>query len=345
MVIVMVRNTAVLCVALMCSHVHAQMTEDQAILEARRYISSWAPENLGATPVVLRDTMEVRGMAIEYFMIHFGDAVATLLDDGALISYYNMSSAVANPPGRDRDRYVTDEQAWDALEETITTVDLPSGLERSKLEREDREGQRYAYKFTMKPSPYGYADSGGNLLVAELHRTTGRVLSMSVVSGWTYEAPDVRVSEQAAIAKAVAHSGGEPSEWRTNLKYSTTAYESAPEYFKPLIEQQVMRLLYVVEKYDVQSGTKVVVVDSVTGSVIGSATYAVDSHSGVRADAASLNKPADQAAESGRVGTGETAAKPGPTPPFMALAIGIVAALIAAVGAVALMRFRGKPQV
>jgi hypothetical protein len=150
-------------------------------------------------------------MAREQLLVFFDEVMIGLESDGTFIGCSNMSAASHLPKGGAPDKYRTDEEAWRALEDVIASLDLdlPAGLERSSVRRMggsggDEEYGDYVYSFYMRPKPYGYEHSGGNYLAAEMHRITGRVLSLSVARGWTYEPPDIRVTQEQAIAKAIS---------------------------------------------------------------------------------------------------------------------------------------------
>ena len=327
----MKRFLAFLSVALIGCLCHAQISEDQAIREAKRYISALAPEEIDKQPVVLRDTMEVSGATLEYFHVQFEEVVVALESDGTFIGFYNMSGPALEPKRGGPDKYVTDEEAWRALEDVVANLhlNLPPGLERDEIRRQDGETSDFVYKFYMRPRPHGYDHSEGNYLAAELHRITGRVLGLGVSRGWTYEPPNVRVSESQAVERAVETFGGEPSEWRVQLKYDSMAYDRAPAYFRPMICQQVMRLMYLIS-----SGRGTVMVDSVTGSVLDSWTVDAVGHSGKRAGAATQSRGGEQA------GTPAEAPRSGPTSSTLTLAISLGAVFVSVGGVVLFRRAR-----
>lgn len=217
----------------------------------------------------------------EYVMVSFGEVVTSLKNDSAFLSISSMSKSALLPKGGAPDKYETDEAAWRAFEDVLARVDLdlPEGLERHRLERVSHEGQDYVYRFYMRLRPYGYEALGGWKIRGEIQRITGRVVSIvHSRPGWTYEPPNVQVSEAQAIEKAVETMGGPASEWRVELKYGTANYDRAPEYFRSLISQQVMRLLYRLQRYDAASGkSSLISIDSVTGAVLSTQTLSIDS--------------------------------------------------------------------
>lgn len=274
----MKRSFLAICYTILASTSVAQLGDAEAILEARRYMFAWSPEVLDERPLVTRDTMELRGELFEYTQVRFGAAIASLKRDGSLISF-SIRGPALYPKGGAPDKFETDEAAWRALEELFSGVDLdlPRELERHTLERVDHAGMDCVVRLKLRLRPFGYETRAGYYAVAELHRITGRLLYLSLPGkGWTYEPPNVQVSEAQAIEKAVDTLGGVASEWSTELKYATTKYDRAPAYFRPLISQQVSRLLYRVLKRDGHGVTSMVIVDSVTGAVVDSGTLVTD---------------------------------------------------------------------
>ena len=334
----MKKALSILIFALVANLCPAQISDEEAILQAKKYISAWSPEFLAERPTVLRDTMAVRGRTIEYFHVQFGEAVAWLKSDGTFTGFANMGSAASNARGPGSDIFGADEEVWARLLEITAEIELPEGLERSKLEREDREGLPFCFRLTMRPSPFGYVDSDGNYLVAELHRTTGQLLGLSVARGWTYEPPNIRMSESQAIARGVDAFGGDPAEWRAQLVYKSLAYERAPSYFKPMITRQKMRLMYIVSS---DRGT--VMIDTVTTSVLDSWKIDADGGSGKNSSVSPTGSAAGVAQGLKSGDSRDPLASAGPTSRVLSLAIGTGALLIAA-GAVVFIRRAVAPR-
>ncbi len=268
---------------------YAQLTDEQAEGRARTFISVLSPEDKNKPATVTRETMRASGQSVEHFLIHVDEIMVGLTREGYFIGFSNSSGSALRPKGGSPDKFKTDEEAWDALDELIDKLDLnlPPELNPSELKRLSSEGQDYTYLFYKRPSPFGYANSSGNYLSAQLHRITGRVLGLSVARGWTYERPDLRVSEAQAVEKGIEHFGGTPAEWRgRQLQYASMDYDRAPEYLKPIIAQKVMRLMHIVT-----SAYGTVMVDSVTGAVVD--TWQMDSSKepGKRVEVNATTKP------------------------------------------------------
>jgi hypothetical protein len=341
-----IRNASVLCVALLCGHTLAQISEDQAILAAKEYVTVLAPEVLGALPVVERETMEVRGNNFHYFRISFErtrEVKVCLHADGTFLSYGDIRSSSFRPKGDHPDKYPTDEAAWHALEDVVAALalDLPQGLERFSVKRMggnggDVEHGDYVYMFYMRPRPYGYERCDGNYLAAEIHRITGRVLSLSVARGWTYEVPNIQLAPGQAVAKAILVFGGEPSEWRTTIGYHSVAYDRAPAYVRQMVSDQVMRLTYIAS-----SARGHVKVDSVTGAVMDTWQLDAVGHTGARTDAPIQENVGETVGRHQDVTSGTTRSRLASGPGVKTIALGIVAALVA-VGGVALLARRAR---
>lgn len=275
------KNLMVLLLAIVCCLCNAQISDEQAIFEARRYVAAFAPEALDEEPRIFREPIDSWGPSAQRVIIYFGEVVTSLKNDGTFLSFSSMSKSALLPKGGAPDKYETDEDAWRAFEDVLARVDLdlPEGLKRHRLERVSHEGQDYVYRFYMRLRPYGYETLGGWKIRGEIQRITGRAVSIVLSRpGWTYEPPNVRVSESQAIEKAIEAMGGAASDWRVELKYGTSNYDRAPEYFRSLISQQVMRLLYRLQRYDAESGkSSIISIDSVTGAVLSRQTLTIDS--------------------------------------------------------------------
>jgi alkanesulfonate monooxygenase SsuD/methylene tetrahydromethanopterin reductase-like flavin-dependent oxidoreductase (luciferase family) len=84
------------------------------------------------------------------------------------------------------------------------------------------------------------------------------------VDGWTFEPPNVQVTELEAVQAVCAAHGGRPEDYRRVLRYETIAGEDAAESAKALRRDKVLLLYYTVWN---QQGAYVTV-DSVTGEVV-----------------------------------------------------------------------------
>lgn len=183
---------------IVCCLCHAQISDAEAINDARRYVAALAPEALNETPRISKEPIDSWEPNAQGVTVHFGEVVTSLKNDGAFLCFYSMRRATLLPKGGAPDKYETDEAAWRAFEEVLSRIelDLPEGLERHRLERVSHEGQDYVYRFYMRLRPYGYETLGGWKISGEIQRITGRVVSIvHSRPGWTYEPPIVQVSE------------------------------------------------------------------------------------------------------------------------------------------------------
>ncbi len=254
----------------------AQISDEYAIERARSFLSVLAPEKSEKPAQVTRESIRIADANVDFVRVYIDEAWISLQSTGRL-SGISIGGEQLRPRGGSPDKYRTDEEAWNALDEVINRLDLdlPPGLKRSELTKlESDQGQDYAYLFYMRPDSHGYENSMGNYLAAELHRITGKVLHISVARGHTYEAPNIRITEEQAVAKAVAKLGGSPADFTgRELKYFSMSYDEAPDYFKELIRNKVMRLMYLMSA---PQGTAMI--DSVTGDLV--TTMHIDSSPG-----------------------------------------------------------------
>lgn len=259
----MTRFAPVAFLTLLASFAIAQIGDAEAVARARPIVARFASEDATSPPQLFRETMETAWGRTEIVHVNFGDFVVWLEGSGDLKGFGGPSRGPFENRGGEPDRYPTDEGAWRALETVLADLHLGDGLTRKELERDGRGGAPLTMRFTMQPRPYGYETDGGNTVRAEIHRITGQVISLSIARGWTYEAPNVRVSPEQAIETTRLSHGGEAAEWRVRLKYSGTADPNAPAYTRQLRSNKVMRLYY-----SVWSSRGSALVDSITGDIV-----------------------------------------------------------------------------
>jgi hypothetical protein len=247
----------------------AQLSDKGAIERASGYIEKLAPDVRHEAPRVWRDSFDVRGHSIGYLQVFFGEVSVGLMESGEFLSY--ADSRGGSPRDGAPDKHATEEEAWAALEETLSEVDLGAAedLHRSSFTQQGSAYSDSVNVFYFRPRPYGYEHSSGNYVAAVVHRITGKLIGLSVARGWTYEAPDIRVTEEQAVQKAIEQRGGQPADWvGRQLRYASMDYERAPEYLKPMIARQEMRLMYIMS-----AKRGVVMIDSVTGAVVDTWQY------------------------------------------------------------------------
>ncbi|HMS55392.1 MAG TPA: hypothetical protein PKA27_08320 [Fimbriimonadaceae bacterium] len=191
------------------------------------------------------------------FVLHPGEILMTLDQDGKFLSLNDMG-AKARLPQQGKPKYKSEGEAWAALELRVKKLGMPEGLQRSEIKRD-----AVKTTFTMNPKPYGYQASGGNKVYAEFHSVTGKVISLNIGRGWTYEKPNVVVKPADAVKTAMKVYGGKASEWKHTLAYDTSPKPEAPFAIRNLNTKKIMRLCY-----NMASKYGSVTVDSVTGEVV-----------------------------------------------------------------------------
>ena len=270
----MKKRTLGFCFFLAGSLSSAQINDAQAIVLARPYVARYAQEAVNSSPQVNREVMmEAAGGPVALIYISFGEVNVTLHSSGEFQSFSNLSASVRRHEAGAPDLFATDDAAWEALESMLTQVDLPSGLTRKKLVRATGNGNDFAFRYTMNPRPHGYEADAGNQVWAEIHRTTGRLLSLSVVRGWTYEEPNVRVTPEDAVSAVRLAHGGAIQDWQSKLSYMSVARPDAPEYARNMRANKTMRLHHTV--WSVRGTARV---DSVTGDIVDFASSADAGH-------------------------------------------------------------------
>lgn len=156
-------------------------------------------------------------------------------------------------------RFRSDEEAWQAAERLISLFDPPTGLQRHEIRRQSESTDLIHCQFDVKP--YGYWSESGNCATVTFRASDGSVKMLLVGRGWTYEAPNIRVTEQQARETAAQRMGVEPSEWQYVIKYA----KSTPD-LKRCGAQKTQRLVYSLYREANRDG---IIIDTVTGEVVG----------------------------------------------------------------------------
>lgn len=256
----MVTRTVVLSfVLLFATHCYSQESlPDQALIERAKRFSRAAGSSaeFGAGTVVERT---------EHGQVHITDkeVFITLRPNGEFLGFHDLSAEAAQPL-EGAPKFASDDAAWTNLEQRLSAMELQVEPNRRKIQHEPRVGGKPpVIKFTMHPRPYGYRALGGNRVQAQVQAVTGKLMSLMVGSGWTYEEPNIRITEAEAKRTAANTLGGEPREWEYTLTYETSGRDDAPAETRRLYQQKVMRLCY-----NLGSDYGSVLVDTVTGDVV-----------------------------------------------------------------------------
>ncbi len=219
------------------------------------------PETSGT---VQRETTPTKLGGVDVVNVDYGEIIVTLDEDGRLKSFGDFAAFSGRPESDDEEKYKTDEEAWEAFEEIISRFDTPTDVERTKLTRANEVGLPYWITFLMdREEAYGYPVNGGNRVFATMDRMSGKIISFSAVSGWSYEGPNIRTEEADAVAVAIEKYGGVSSDWNAVLRYSYPTGLAAGPKMAALMALKKMRLMYVLS-----SDHGSVIVDSVTGKLV-----------------------------------------------------------------------------
>ena len=249
--------------------------------------------------------------------------------DGKLLGFRDMSDW-ANKPSSGREKFASDDRAWQLLYSLLGTLDPPKGLTERSLSRVNLP---YAYEFVLLPKPYGYGSQGGNSVYCRMNRVTGRVSVFRVSRGWSYEPPNVRVTKEQALEQAFEKFGAPNEKWTCALKYWAVGSEEAPIESRKMYARKTLRLHYVLNRrYLVHQA---LLVDSVTGKV-------VDSGDHMGTDQLGRSRSLGTAGAHGKGGDAPAPDQPGSglPSPTLSLAIGTGVALLVAGGVVLMRRTR-----
>lgn len=333
---------SVLFAGLLGAFAAAQIDDTQAIALARPFVERFAPEASRAAPTIYRETLESATGQKVVIHVNFDDFVVFLTDSGEFRALTDMGGERRTIQASEPDRYPTDEEAWQALEALLADFELPSGLTRKNLVRDAPGGEPYIMRFIMQPRPYGYEADGGNAVHASMHQKTGRLRSLRISNGWTYEPPNIRISREQAIETARNDRGGRAEEWQSVLRYAVIGDPDAPASARELRANKKLRLYY--DLWSPHGNTRI---DSVTGEVIESiapdevarvATTAPPSDRSSKEDGSA--SPIAPLSDTEVSSTKDPPAKPSPSLPTVAL---ITLATLAGVGGLALvLRKRGR---
>ena len=160
-----------------------------------------------------------------------------------------------------------DETSWRAAEAVLAKFELPDGLERHRIVRQESTDYIPATVHCFfNARPFGYQSWAGNTARVLLDQSDGTPIEVSISSGWTYEPPNIRVSQQQAIAKAQDVYGGSIEDWHVELMYLKGSNRGMPEYMREMAANKIQRLWYSASR-DSQDTTYLVLIDSVTGHV------------------------------------------------------------------------------
>ncbi len=160
---------------------------------ARQFCERIGRSELTAPPVPNVDGTLVHGSGPDYDI-----AIDTHTHD---IAYWSDRRSVNHPrQGRDADAALrTEEGAWLKAEQWANAagLDLPP---RNSAKTRLNDGIVYEYVLTFTDRPFGYPPRNGDNVTMSVNRFTGKVLNMMQRRGYSYDPPNVRLTESAAIA-------------------------------------------------------------------------------------------------------------------------------------------------
>lgn len=227
------------------------------------YAKALGHEPAGTGTAQLEDWSRVGGRPGSFWRIGFDDASISLETSG-LLQHYGWGGKYDPkklPPG---DPFVDDEAAWEFAEDALAPFSVPDGLYRDRIRREPEQDLRAAtVSLFFEVRPNGYPTNGGDSAHVTVRNRDRKIISVSISRGWSYESPNIKISETQAIEIAANHTKSSRDGWKTEVRYMIGAGAGAPESIRQLSEQRTFRLCY-----NVFSNRGNVVIDSVTGDVV-----------------------------------------------------------------------------
>jgi hypothetical protein len=255
----MKRNVLLAALLLTSANAIAQISDEQAFELAREFAS-----RIPGAPIVERPTQVGRHQTsglIDVFLD--GNAWVTLTSEGKFLGYADMRR---KPAESGAGQFATEEEAWRAAEALVAKFDAPEGLVRERIKGGNDPVPVVHCIFETRPN--GYPSHHGASV--SFQRSDGAVLNLIVFpGGWTYEPPNIQISESQAKIIASERMGGAPEDWRGSLVYWAGSSPRHPQAIRQLAEQKIQRLVYSFVRRGDRAG---IFIDSVTGDVINQLT-------------------------------------------------------------------------
>ncbi len=193
-----------------------------------------------------------------------GNVWVSLYPDGRF-RYY--TDARRSPDRSGTGHFPSEEDAWQAAEALLARFETPEGLLRYQIkEGTDAVPVTRCY---FRPRPHGYPADTGNTATVTFQKRDGAVLDLSISSGWTFEPPNIQISESQAKVIASERMGGAPEDWRGSLVYWAGSSPRHSQAIRQLAGQKIQRLVYSFVRRGDRAG---IFIDSVTGDVINQLT-------------------------------------------------------------------------
>lgn len=245
------------CVLALLARTHAQSTTSELIERARVVVTkltSVPPRMAG----VLVPSPPSTSNPSSHVVIAFGEQFVHFGLDGQLRGYADLSARTREEQAPGSSPLAVDANAFSAAERILGSIDEGGGFERKSIKR-----SRGLIYVGLAAKPYGYWSDGGNQALVTLMEGSGRVREVMLSRGWTFEPPNIHVTPEQAVDKAVAALGGSRANWQYRLEYTTWASSRAPAEIQSLHAKKTMRLHYNLWS-DLRSAAYV---DSVTGTL------------------------------------------------------------------------------
>lgn len=261
----MTRGLCCFTVVALTAVVSAQMTTAERYAAVSEFAQAIGLSESFADGMLRPSNAKVQGQSLSpRFSLWKGERRFEISDDLTLRSFVDMSDEAYTPRTLSTEKFQTDSDAWDALDTLLARLDAPQSLIRHSAVRLHGESEPAPIiRLMMREKPHGYVAQGGNTVLAEFHRQTGRVLRLTISTGWSYEPPNIRVTSSQAADLAISLQGGVRSEWSSVLEYWTTSDPNAPVGIRELKALRRMRLCN-----NVFGARGSVLIDSVTGEVV-----------------------------------------------------------------------------
>jgi hypothetical protein len=243
----------------------AAVSDQQAIERAKHFASELGSEFRDSTANVQRNPENGR------IMISDGHIFVGLSDDGKFVSFTGRML----DPSRGSNRFRNEEEAWAFAGELVAKLEPPAHLERRRFDRLPGTTKRMRFVFNQKP--YGFWASGGNSATIILRESDGGVLTAVLSRDWTFEPPNLMVTENEARQTASGVFEIEPAQWLVELEYKVGASDDEPQYMREMAAARQARLCYNLSGVHGEKPVAVVI-DSVTGAIVWQGTGGLHPH-------------------------------------------------------------------
>ncbi len=187
-----------------------QVSDSEAKARARAYAIAISQPLEGDVQVIRRDQRVSQVHTYKYVEVSDGLAAVRLDSKGLFTGYIDLKPNTSSSPVGARP-VNTEADAWVAFDRIKGAIDASEGQIVRNAERMDaRPGPPAQWLVATRPMPNGYPTMGGNEVKASIREQDGRFLLVSVSRGWTFEAPNIKVSKEASLDKGFRGCGRIP---------------------------------------------------------------------------------------------------------------------------------------